>query len=1788
MPDNLVVNNGNVLLIDPNLVNVNPNMTNAIPQYQDMFIFAELTATRRARTVLVTGLQGIGSYSTENTGANKAISVNFLGTNQDPESPNYLKFTTNWYDGSTGNRTQFEGFGIGSIKVVINSSFIPQVNIQFIDLRGLAFFNQENSPYRTIFDFPPPIFTLKIKGYYGRALEYQLHLVKYTTEFKAENGNFIIDAQFVAMTFAPLADILFRYVVNFPLMSGTISMNSNSSQPPQNTYELILKLKNLYSGNVDKLKTTGEQQAYDNIISKINSIDELLSSLSFFKEDSGLGIQGTPISLISSFNSVTSVLNIAPIASIFDYNSIIGISADSGVPESINQRLLIAYLGSVSTQTTSFLGVTPNDNKISALKAYRHKLLTNPIANLYVDDNDIPQPKEIAGTNAPNFVTVNNDNYISLDVTYYYTKLYKKKIELQKQKTAIMNQMNTIINNMIVQELGMKLTIYNIFKIILNDVDTFFKTLRNTSKDAEERHHVKHRSQILTESFQDFGGGDKETIYAFPLIIQRKKEQCAIKEIRIAPIELSNSIIGDPFPELVLVQKFIDSFITQRQLAEQAEMKSAQNADGTYKWIPISPFDSILGTPENKSPYYGVDSTGGGSTPQPINMSQYPRMVQVMAIILKRFYILSQYVHPNRFYDDDAYANLFSESEAINLIASISNPIYVELLAQFAKDYMGRPDAFYEWINVNIPNLYKFPANKYELFNILNGADIDNIGDPKGDAYVNKDDFYFRGFTVHEQTLSIQVPPTDTSTTSTDNPIQTFMNKTAQTGWNKFWKGQKLEGFLKFTNENVFFIRDNNSKDGGDNLDIKRKTRFLTTSGYIGLIRMDDLLQTQMEYSIQPQAEYYGQSTSSNSGIASTNRISFINTINTIVDGAPNGNTAFKKLIPKAVGGDVYNSLGDIVDVWTDQLSRHDEEIYEEIINASGLQYNQHLSSIIIASNFGYSLSPFSTYPTKLNETFFSIPAAVEVPSCLPYYMGSLVGISAKTTDIKYQTLYNFFISGSGKALDSSGAFIFADIADINAQLAYQDNFFIGELYNNDFINGGIHENIITELKNVYDNVQSDPEVIKAKATGNASKIAIAKAVVYKKAFDPDDDNSSFSKILQPLMNKFNIINFSELTFGRNVKSMLLYKSLSTTNNDKTNTKLKDSNNNFFKVFFQKLNAGIIAKQKQIKDQKAEDEKSTGDEDIVTQTYYSFKNINDKWLSGPQNNDPNAGYPTFERKVSPFHGGSATPHLIDSFVFVDRAMNPIGDTIINPQVLTDMLEDPSLSIYSVLSQLLSLNGFEFFPLQNFMKFEKPMDWQDSFTIDTTGDVIQGPIFMCMYIGGGSSYPSGIQAFGQFKDDGITDLLATNLPDFSKGDCNIDTKDDNQATTNPDFPFRQVRAFRVRFGEQNQSMFTNIRIDSKDYPETNESLAILARLAGDNKLNAPTPKGQNLYNLYENRAYRATVTGLGNAMIQPTQYFQVENVPLYNGAYLVLSVEHQIDPNKMTTTFSGTKILKYPVPRVLESSVVTGYPGGNTNNTNPAAASQDGSHEGTEVAGMTPERLKMLNSVLGIDSSHYQGNINWKLVKDSKVDFALIKVTEGNTFYEGNSTTYNLIKNISNAQNNGIKVGYYHFARPGNNADPKIDATYEANWFVSHVKGLPAVDFPLVLDIEAYSNTVLWIDRKADMQIFVSTFIDILKSNGFSTIIYSYKSFLDDNGITNFGNNKLWIANYMKYPITNPERDLPSLPVGWKGKDWLAHQNVPIWQFSSQGQVNGIQGNVDINVMKNDFFKNSCA
>ena len=58
--------------------------------------------------------------------------------------------------------------------------------------------------------------------------------------------------------------------------------------------------------------------------------------------------------------------------------------------------------------------------------------------------------------------------------------------------------------------------------------------------------------------------------------------------------------------------------------------------------------------------------------------------------------------------------------------------------------------------------------------------------------------------------------------------------------------------------------------------------------------------------------------------------------------------------------------------------------------------------------------------------------------------------------------------------------------------------------------------------------------------------------------------------------------------------------------------------------------------------------------------------------------------------------------------------------------------------------------------------------------------------------------------------------------------------------------------------------------------------------------------------------------MGNVMIQPTMYFQLKNVPLFEGAYWIIEVTHNITNNTVSTSFKGVRIPKDSLPDPKES------------------------------------------------------------------------------------------------------------------------------------------------------------------------------------------------------------------------------------------------------------------------------
>lgn len=1393
-----------VFIGDPNEFNVNTQLTNAIPQYQDMFIFAELTAYSRSRTILETSTSGyVGGTTTSSKFAN------FSGNND--------VFTTRWFDDNNSSTLE-EGFGMTDIKIKIDSSYIPQVNIKFADVRGMSFFNDINSPYRMLFDFPPPLFELKIKGYYGKTISYKLHLTKYTTEYLSNTGKFVIDANFVAVTFAPLADIPLRYVAQF----GYINSDQKTSTPdrtiaPKNTLELIEKIKLIYNHIKDTVNSNTNKSTIDEKQSKIEKLSngfDFISNISNNLPEFSKG--GTIINYVIDNENIDEFNNpkINVIKSISEFN--INLSGNT----SSNKRLFLGY------EPITYNGY---DNKLISLDDINNQPKTSAIddsiarlKSIMVDYSEFGVSESDVKKDVLIYNSVSGGTkYYGIDITKFYSKLYFKYYEIANSRNELISELNTEINKEIYDNLGMLPTIYNIFKVILDDVDHFFDVLRSTSKLAEEHHNSVgvYEKLIGNNVF-----GDSKTngrIYAFPLIINKGLNT----ETRTIPNELSRILGIGKFHEIELVEKFITSFDESKREANIINAKYNKTTDGNNSWMPLTPQDVI-------------DS--GGINPFIDANNSFDNAISV---ILSRYYIMRQNLLNRNFIENSGdtrslnlFIDLYSKSEAINLynslnISSNSNKYSSANIKSNSANYARKISDFYNSLS---DGSLPISNNMYVLSNDTSKVNLSLVGvDGTYDMVIDKYNtlYKFKGLSIQSDTPALRLGDGENKS----DPINNLISQ-SKTSWYNFFTSDITAEYFKYTDKNMIYIPDieNEAKE--------YKSRFICDSR-LNLTKheIDDIINNKL-------GNYDKYKSYVSTGIPPR-----------------------LKAIKLKISGDLYDS-------WHDSIFDN----IEQYLTGDNIFAGNIISDMVILSNFGTTVSPFNIMPNFLNKYVFNTPAAISIPK----YLSAYIGLLANYTDNDINILKNELIKVD--LLEDYG-FIFLDYNDVKKYLSEYDK----EIFRKEYKNFG------TSLGEIYAGIDT---LYKNKENYCDKFGTIFNEKLYKDTFI----NTNIPELL---MKKQTLYNYTSLTFKMSdgdKNNPLTYKPLSDENQ---RDKYCDT---FFQTLFIELNRLIESEADKAEKDKSTSNTTTSDIDIMTQTYYSFKNINDKWLSGNANGQ---GFPYNENGKK----------LIDQFAFVDRAMNDISDTILNPEVLVDILNsDPNVSVFTALSQLLSLNGFEFFPLQNFIVSSDLESWKDSFRIDVSGEITTKPKFICMYIGGTSSYPTGISDRNGFYDDCIVDLSD------KKGAADFNTT----GNTGNNNWLSSVKAFKVVVGKQAQSMFKDIKIDSKEYPETNESIQILAKLAGDEKQEVGIPKGQNLYNLYENRSYKATISGMGNASIQPTQYFQVENVPLYNGAYIILTVEHTITPNKMDTDFSGTKILRYPIPRVTQPNAVFGIDIGNSTITNP--------------------------------------------------------------------------------------------------------------------------------------------------------------------------------------------------------------------------------------------------------------
>ena len=246
-----------------------------------------------------------------------------------------------------------------------------------------------------------------------------------------------------------------------------------------------------------------------------------------------------------------------------------------------------------------------------------------------------------------------------------------------------------------------------------------------------------------------------------------------------------------------------------------------------------------------------------------------------------------------------------------------------------------------------------------------------------------------------------------------------------------------------------------------------------------------------------------------------------------------------------------------------------------------------------------------------------------------------------------------------------------------------------------------------------------------------------------------------------------------------------------------------------------------------------------------------------------------------------------------------------------------LIGNPNSAAYDGISQILAANNFNFQALPNFINFHDDKVLESIFKPYNYGEQISsgscGPAFVCVYAGQSSKHLDVKE--GNYPNDGFD--LRCMTGDQTKGSMDV--------TVPPDFTDSEaakyedpIGTFTVKYSQQNQSIFKDINLDQSEFSETDESLQVQDEISQKGSENNRSIVGQNIYNVYAVRSYTAQIEMMGNAMIQPMMYFQLDNIPMFHGAYLITKVSHSIRPNSMSTNFSGTRI-RYP-----ETPLISAY------------------------------------------------------------------------------------------------------------------------------------------------------------------------------------------------------------------------------------------------------------------------
>lgn len=1616
--NNTYIENGRVKYVEPNCMrgekNSNGSYIDAPFDPEDYCVSVDLQVEAKSN-LQASGENGgntiyVMSWNNVNKDGNH---ISFFKGSKLPTNneKNHLALTTsytdiNYQDTKIGGIN--EGFGITSIDIDFDSWYTPTVVMRFTDVRGASLFSPEEyahrydngaligdtpgSFFKCFFTFPYPKFTLQVKGFYGKAVTYQLSCSGFKSSFNSQNGNFESEVTFLGYNYSLLTDIPMQLLKASPyntyygeeywkknaVLNGKFSLGESEQNVPMPT---LVELCERVSKAPERLAELSSQSSlvkrritceakHKELLKIKNAFEEYFNT--FIYNDEGF------ITYESKGDNKNKLL-------IFCNPSVIDNSNHSFINNTYKRKVLLSLVNEynktnpsnqlpfefsdgkivdspkpIKTHLTfnkqeieidgkkciacTIDSDSSNNNSFSKLIDRKGNLTKVAKKDFWYDDDFLNEIKKYVnysgGTkyNPTNFKVTKIGNNLYTTVFQFgnlYGEIEKRIKDLQRYIDDTNVEYNKFQEDAVKDIFDFKPSIRNIMKIIFAHLETFLYSVYECRKKILADTNRTMNNVGLTDKNSDINGiSSKNKVPPFPQYMVESRASSNNRSGRnggVSSTTLVNGWIGDlPYSmeEASLVYGFTQS---AQEVGSKMNMLRSQienNKDFfNVPFIPINLTDTLF----NVNPYiYAGNNIVNVLTIAALRMINY---LDTFSNDLNKINIkLAARCEARNYYN----ANENNDAEFYQILKGINYGSIYDILAGLNTTWDKRDNKHMNISDVVLPDGNRIVYNDNEGYTYIQFGNEEQQLLPVLPTNIEniKRNFFLSNDVIIPNDTSLYYTPSD---------------KTGKKNSNIFNINEDTSYYIQLKNNIINSALDNDTNMEPLTVlwDVNKEnySNFYINDGFSKLSKLT-LVSDNIDI------KKYDLPVDSNTWVNNKNDIDLIPDINKYLNFFEDGEYSYKtlqnELIEKYVSKDILidsltlTNFRTVIDV-NESCSLFGNPFFylqNKISSTDGIATMYKVKALLFLQTLSLGISNLLNKICKGKTGILAVPKGDLLlmggflwrekyykkhnRDCYIFEGDNVEGLGKiEFKDIKnhvdgdlYFYTFNSKVDFSVfKTFDASQLYyeidkrLFAlDDTYKNTLIDYFEDWVSKEYIDiNDGLelkrksDGGNTTFSAEELVAFSNKLQEIISLESKQKTGNKTALFLCETL-------SDNVFKNYRRVFTEKGSSLMLINRDDSDVIRNVTSLFLqdvtimyrkpldfsfYGVTKHTVINKTKNRLSfdvSMSNNYMSEFLRELQRLYDKKITNEANNKKNQKPVEGNinEDLCISLYQYLKTLNDRWLVA---NDESTY--TIDRYFNNY------------FKFIDSYYQDIGDELI---VNMDYFAESFLNLgddrnlFSFISDLLVRHGMVFLSLPHFN------DWSDAETIKSIfkplpyhriNSIEEQPFFVCMYTSEPSRNLNITNDNGSytFKPDTVNIDGRTPLPDVLKH-----SKVNGQ--TQYDIP-----AFGVVFARQNQSFFKNISVNMDNPVATEYSIKAYYDIAknaqeGTRKISF---SGQDLYSVWSNNSYTCNIEMLGCAQIQPLMYFQLLNVPMFRGAYIVTKVKHSIVPGNMTTYITGVKM-----------------------------------------------------------------------------------------------------------------------------------------------------------------------------------------------------------------------------------------------------------------------------------------